>query len=390
MKRNQTFQILTVIGILSVIMGHVDLDTFPLMNTWFTPYSYHMALFVFISGYFYKEQNAKSREAVMKYTGKKIRSLLLPLFVWNLIYGGIVALLSHRGFQIGQMPTFYNLLIAPFLDGPVFVYNMTGWFVMPLFLVQMLFAWGGLLLHKLFFGRMKREEWQETLQRIAKRGRGLLFFLLLAAGMFGIHLAVTEQRLPWQLLYIRISFFAFFFLLGHIYRKDLEKWDKIPHIAYFGILLLGQFCILYFAKGRLDYVIGGGEQFENGVALPFVTAVTGIAFYLRIARILAAAIPESKAVDLICHHSYSIMMHQFAGFMAVKGMIGLLQQCFHVFADFSIDVMKVNIWYYYFPRNTAAFGVWYILGGLLVPIVIGIVVEKICTCAKQLGTGKHG
>ena len=38
--RNQTFQFLTVIGILSVIMGHVDLDTFPLMNTWHFLYSF--------------------------------------------------------------------------------------------------------------------------------------------------------------------------------------------------------------------------------------------------------------------------------------------------------------------------------------------------------------
>ncbi|MBE5870330.1 MAG: hypothetical protein E7294_03565 [Lachnospiraceae bacterium] len=390
MKRDQTFQILTVIGILSVIMGHVDLDTFPLMNTWFTPYSYHMALFVFISGYFYKEQNAKSGENAVRYTCKKIRTLLFPLFVWNLLYGGLVALLSHRGFQIGQMPTPYNLLIAPFLDGPVFVYNMTGWFVMPLFLVQMLFVWGGLLLRRFLMQRSGQKDPGETDQRTGSWITGGLFILLFAAGMFGVHLAITEQRLVWQLLYTRTSFFAVFFFLGHIYRKNLEKWDKLPHLAYFGIVLFFQFCILYFAKGRLDYVIGGGEQFENGVLLPFVTAVTGIAFYLRLARILAAAVPQSKAVDLVCHHSYSIMMHQFAGFMAVKGMIGLLQKVFHVFADFSIDVMKVNIWYYYFPHNTAAFGVWYILGGLLVPVTIGIVSEKICACVRRLKPGKHG
>ena len=73
--RNQTFQFLTVIGILSVIMGHVDLDTFPLMNTWFTPYSYHMALFVFISGYFYKECNHSSVRSAGQYTWKKVKTL---------------------------------------------------------------------------------------------------------------------------------------------------------------------------------------------------------------------------------------------------------------------------------------------------------------------------
>lgn len=378
-ERNQTFQMLTVIGIISVIMGHVDLDTLPLMNTWFTPYSYHMALFVFISGYFYKAANHASVKSAAGYTLKKIKSLLLPLFVWNIIYGIGVYILSFKDFQIGVMPDIYSLFVAPFIDGPLFVYNMCGWFVMPLFLVEMLFVWGSLFMTRL----MDKKQSKELVITC------IVAMVLFALALIGIKMAIMEKHSPIELLYIKTSFFAVFFMLGHCYNKYLEKIDNAPHIVYFGVLLFIQLCILYFAEGRLDYVISNGKQFENGVFLPFVTAVTGIAFYLRIARILAKGIGASKAVDVICKNAYSIMMHQFAGFMFVKGMIGVCQRFLGIFPDFSIPVMKVNIWYYYYPRNTAAFGIVYIVGGLVVPIVIGSVQRWIVNACAGIAYDKY-
>lgn len=380
-EKNRTFQVLTVIGILSVIMGHVDLDTFPLMNTWFTPYSYHMALFVFISGYFYKENNMESIQNALEYTKKKILHLLLPLFVTNIGYGILVYLLSYKGFEIGAPISGYSLFLAPFFEGPVFVYNMCGWFVMPLFLVQMLVTWLGVI-QKKSMGRCNYVRKQgKSFNAILLAQELCAFGIALLLGMCGIKMAISGEVSTLQLLYIKTSFFAVFFLLGGFYRKYLEKIDNVAHVIYFGILLLLQFCILHFCDARLDYVISNGKQFENGVIIPFVTAATGIAFYLRIARILSESVKESKVIDLICKHSYSIMMHQFLGFMTVKGLIGLGQKLFGIFMDFSIPVMKVNIWYYYFPKNTAAFGVFYILGGLVIPIVLG---EAYTICRKRI------
>lgn len=363
-KRNQTFQYLSVIGIISVIMGHVDLDTFPLMNTWFTPYSYHMALFVFISGYFYKSKNSESVNSAVAYTVKKIKTLLIPLFIWNLIYGGIVYLLSFKEFTIGEKPNIYNLFVAPFIDGPVFVYNMCGWFVMPLFLVEMIFVWTGFIA-----GKLKLITGSEAKKKITI---SITTVFLFAMGMLGIDMAIIEMHSPLQLLYIKTSFFAVFFMVGQLYKRYFEKYiNKISNVIYFGVILFVQLCILHFSTGRLDYVISNGKQFENGVVIPFVTAITGILFYIRIAEILAKGIGESKITDVICRNGYDIMMHQFAGFMVVKAMIGLCQKFFGIFSDFGIPVMKVNIWYYYFPNNTAGFGIVYILGGLIIPIAIG-------------------
>ena len=50
-QRNETFVVLSAIGILLILLGHLD---FPLlsMGNLFLYYSFHVMLFAFISGYF--------------------------------------------------------------------------------------------------------------------------------------------------------------------------------------------------------------------------------------------------------------------------------------------------------------------------------------------------
>ena len=361
-NRNQTFQYLMVFAIISVIMGHVDLDTFPLLNSWFTPYSYHMAMFLFISGYFYKEENRKDTKALLSFIGKKCKNLLIPLYLWNLFYGLVTYVISFQGFALGQMPNIKNILFGPIYDGQHFGLNMPSWFVFPLFLVQVLFAVAGYVIYR-----------EKSAGKVAEVVTTLVLFVISA---ISVYLVIRGNVSPVYLVYLRVSFFAFFYQIGRMYRKYLEEWDTLGHLAYFSICFAIQFLILFLAKGRLDYVIAGGSQFENGPVLPFITALTGIAFYLRLAKICAKGIGESRAVNTICSYAFSIMMHQFVGFYVVKIAIGICQRLFGIFGDFSMDVIKINIWYYYFPRNVASFGVFYIVGGIVVPILIGMVTKK--------------
>lgn len=46
---NQKFTILKAMGILAVVGGHAGTNFLP----WFPVYSFHMPLFIFISGYFF-------------------------------------------------------------------------------------------------------------------------------------------------------------------------------------------------------------------------------------------------------------------------------------------------------------------------------------------------
>ena len=51
---NLQFKLLSAIGIIIIVSGHCYHGGMELVYNWFPPYSYHLALFVFISGYFYK------------------------------------------------------------------------------------------------------------------------------------------------------------------------------------------------------------------------------------------------------------------------------------------------------------------------------------------------
>lgn len=51
---NLQFKLLSAIGIIIIVSGHCYHGGMELAYNWFPPYSYNLALFVFISGYFYK------------------------------------------------------------------------------------------------------------------------------------------------------------------------------------------------------------------------------------------------------------------------------------------------------------------------------------------------
>ena len=57
-KRNDTFVILSAIGIILIMLGHLDFPVLT-MGGLFPYYSFHVMLFPFISGYFYKKECAE-------------------------------------------------------------------------------------------------------------------------------------------------------------------------------------------------------------------------------------------------------------------------------------------------------------------------------------------
>lgn len=75
-KRNQIFQYLEAIGILMVIDDHTG-TTVGFLSGVFPYNSFYMPMFVFISGYFYREQ------AVWQNVRHKARHLLLPYLIWG-------------------------------------------------------------------------------------------------------------------------------------------------------------------------------------------------------------------------------------------------------------------------------------------------------------------
>ena len=132
---NYTFRALYLMAILFVVDGHIPLGEMMNFGGLFRYYSFHLMLFAFGSGYFFSG-SGKVLEGIRRSTVR----LLVPLYVFNALYGIFAALLrAFFGFTIGAPLSAYTLLVAPITDGQHIVYNLGSWFIFPLFLIRVIY-----------------------------------------------------------------------------------------------------------------------------------------------------------------------------------------------------------------------------------------------------------
>lgn len=313
-------------------------------------------MLVFISGYFYKPTH---EEHFLKYIGKRAKRLVIPAYLWNIVYGLFILLMSNFGYTIGAEVNPYNLFLMPFVDGEAFLYNLGSWFVYPLFCV---------CVFNVLFRRL--------LRLVKLDNEYLIMIIYLAVGIIGIQLSIDNATTGIKgllLLLLRTMFFLPCFQLGRLYKAKLEQHDKLNSIAYFAIIFGVQLIILTFFKD-LEYTPSKCSGFDNGFIVPYLTAITGIAFWLRISKLLTPIIKNWKFIRLIADNTYSIMIHQMIGYMCVKWLFYLVSVLTPLFADFNVNLMKTSIWYYYLPNGLQQYGMLYLAGGIFVPILI----KKLC------------
>lgn len=354
---NYTFKILYAFGMIFIVAGHCSNGGISLVYDWFTPYSFHLGLFVFASGYFY---NKYAEQNIGKYVLKKVKRLILPLYAWNLAYGLFVTFLHTAGFSIGEKLTIRSLLLDPVMHGHQFAFNMGGWFVVPLFMVQMY----NVITRKIVTNFIKKEvsEW---------------FYALagMALGVLGVFLASRGYYYDGWLILVRMLYFIPFYEIGYLYRVRLEKKDKIPNVLYFGIIFGIQLFIFYKYGKQVSYKPSWCNDFQDGVVLPFVVGFIGIAFWLRVSKILTPALKNSRAVKIISDNTFAIMLHQFLGFLSVNTLFALLNKYSGLCQGFDFELYKSDIWYYYLPGNVQQSLIIYLVAGIVVPLCIQLFVN---------------
>lgn len=360
---NLQFKLLSAIGIIIIVSGHCYHGGISLAYEWFPTYSFNLSLLVFISGYFYKP---KYEESVLKYIWKRTKRLLIPAYIWNIVYGLFVLVTADAGYTIGAEVNFYNLFIMPFVDGEAFAYNLGSWFVYPLFLVCVF----NVLFRKLMGLLKLKNEYVFTA-------------IYLVIGMIGIQLAIDGHNMGIFRLLTRAMFFLPCFQIGRLYNAKLEKKDTLNSIAYFAIIFAVQLLLLTFFE-NLEYTPSSMTKFTNGVVIPYVTSITGISFWLRISRLLTPIVKNWKFIRLISDNTYSIMIHQMIGYMSVKWIFYLLSILTPLFADFNAFSMRTNIWYYYLPNGLQQYGMLYLAGGIFVPIGIKMLCDLFYKAGKNL------
>lgn len=349
-KINYEFLTLQFLAIVFVVAGHSGVDT-PFAGI-FPVYSFHMPLFVFISGYFWKN-NTKVRDYLLKI----FKKFLIPLLIWNTIYTLIAQVLRHFGIisfglNIGLDSMFLNPITnrAPSL-------NISVWFVSNLILVSVTY----ILLKKLL-DKLIKNEYIITV---------IIFIVSLVATQYSMS---NNLNLYYDVI-CRILMQLFYFQIGYLYKIKLEAKDKLNSISYFLIVLLIQFIVLIRYDKIYSVVVSMSFPY-NFSLVAFVVALTGIAFWLRVAKLITPITKDSKVINYIGQNTWTVMMHHQFIIFAINAMVYLITIILSLNIKFRPEEFSYNPWYIYLTEARGPYGIVYVILGIGVPLLLKYYYDK--------------
>lgn len=357
-KINYKFALLQTIGIVIVVSGHlIGGGGINLASEWFPKYSYHMPLFIFISGYFYKEI---SEDNILNFLKIKVKKLVIPYFIWNLIYGIIITTLINTGFvSYGTKLSLRSFFIEPWISGHQYSLNIPSWFVLSLFLVQISYV----VLRKLFSYLNLNNEY-------------IKMILFLSIGVLAVYLSNCGYNTGFKLTIMKMAFFIPFFHLGYLYKCKLESIDKINSFVYFLCLFIIQF-VLITKYGDTSFVVAFCNDFNRAnILLPFLTSITGIAFWLRVSSILERSLCKgNKIIEYVSSNTWTIMMHHMFIIFIINSIFALLVDKIGL-VGFDFQAFKNNVYYAYLYKDYR-FSLFYLIACISIPLILKFYSKKL-------------
>ena len=326
---------------------------------------YHVACFVFVSGYFYK---TSYEQEPLVYIKRRVMRLLVPLLLINAVYGAIYVLVGKSGLvsfcDTGSV-TWKSFVIHPFTTGHQFRFNLATWFIAPLFTLEVLNV----------LCRSALTVLTDHLDERTTETAFLVLYLLL--GAWGIRTGGTDglgQGLP--VFACRTALFAAFFGMGRFYGTCLEKHDTASDEAYFAVLFALRLLLTYLAGSNLTYVISWCK-FPDGVLVTYLGTITGIAFMLRFSRLLAPVIGDSRIVRSIGDNSFSIMCHHLLGFFLLSAVFVAVSSTTSLFPGVDLEKFGSSVYYQYYPKHIQAFAALYVAWGICFSLLVHTALVKV-------------
>ena len=286
---NNEMNMLKALAIMLVVSGHLE---FSLLGI-FPPYSFQLALFFFISGCLFKD---KYLDDVALFVERRIKSLLVPYFWYNLFYMCVTILIARLTGKFWGMPiTLKNFFITPFLNGHQFDLSCPLCFVTQLFMTMIVF---------LFLMRSLRA---------VKDNRyfHLIFFAILGFG--AIPLSKVIPVTPFVLVVIRTMMSLFFVYLGYFYYHFIKDKIDIFTPKWFGAVIVLQSILWMFNRDYdpehgigLSYVLVWA-RFDDQIIVPVITSITGIWASLFVVKIMYPYLKDVKFLQDMGNVTYHVM-----------------------------------------------------------------------------------
>ena len=308
-KVDYRFKIIYSIGIICVIASHLQGKASIELNIqdWFPYRSFHMPLFMFSAGYFYKEKNVMQ---VCKYINGKYKKLILPINMYSFFYGLLISLMKQFRFVNNIRPfTLRNIFLEP-LGLSKILFIRPSWFSSTLFFVEIY----NILKRKAF--RMIQIEFNEFIYFIID------FFIS------NISVNLSNKGYNNKNLYryiLRFMHLNIYYQLGILFNKHIEIIFKKIKTDFLFICIFTTKLIfhLYYLKMPV-FQYSRSEYYNFPHFTVFINSFSGIIFYLRISELIEPLIGKNFYINIIADNTFSIMVnHNLANFI-IKNIFAII------------------------------------------------------------------
>ena len=361
-KIDYRFKILYSIAMISVISGHLGGKASLEFNIqgWFPYRSFHMPLFMFSSGYFFKIKNVFH---TYKYICRKFKRLIFPIYTYNFFYRFLKYFPKKYAYINRIEPfNFVNLFIEP-LGGSRISFIKPSWFSSTLFFVEV-------------YNIVKRK-----IVKIIKIEPNELIYLIIDLFITYNCIILSNEGYNKINLYkyiLRIMNLNIYYEFGIFFNKYLEYiiskiQNNIFFICIFAIKLF--FHVFYGKMPEFQY--SRSEYYNYSPFTVIFISVLGILFWMRISENMECVLGKNFYINIIADNTFSIMMnHFFVNFM-IRNIFAIISKNTKYFRDFNFNEHYSNYFYIYLPNNVLSLGIIYFLSSLLFPIIIQKIINQI-------------
>lgn len=353
---NNKINVLKALAISIIVSGHLELSLIP----GFPPYSFHLALFFFISGYLFKEKYINN---VQEFIIKRAKSLLAPYYLYTVFYLFMTIIIAKlTGHFWGMEITLKNYLITPFVNGHQLDLSSPLWFAVQLFisLISFLFIFRQLR-------KISNNKWFHL---------SIFFILSLISTYF-----VKSKFDGLDLILVKTAFSLFFIYLGYFYKNYVEGKINIFSTKIFWMVVILQSLLWLTNKDYtpqdgigLSYILAWGD-FDDFL-IPILTSMTGIWISLFIVEILYPYVKDNKFIYHIGQNTYHIMANHLFVFY-------LITICLMSIKGIPVSIKNEHdIYWFIAPLKTSYF---YFVVAMITTTYAGIILKTIkCRLCKKL------
>lgn len=344
------------IAILAMILGHTGPTFTPIGATIFPYYSWHMPLFVFISGFLFSDQGRYGAFVL-----KKTRRLLLPALGVRAALTGLALIASRTNLHNpGLTLTLKGLFLNPFIMCDAYPLSNAMWFIFQLYVLE------------LIFGALIRIPGKWTRQAVL--GATLLLSL---GSLYFVHSVLGKQPESWIVFPLRTAFLLFFLAAGYTYRRWHDHWKIKPWIVFVCVFVI-QTIYIYTTGHQIHFSAHSMDVANVSLFfMPIITTLTAAAWLFSLAKMLSPLLQGKTLLRMVGGGTkYVVYFHELCLLLINCVYMVLCHRTgWSLFDGYAYGMIRAA-WYAFPLGNTNVGRLPYVIISLGLPVLIPSLIRR--------------